>query len=52
MINQRMVGDSFWRGPKGISIMAGGAALVLLGLAGGSSTDPPPVSPSVPPVVP
>jgi len=47
MINQRMVGDSFWRGPKGISIMAGGAALVLLGLAGGSSSDTP-ASPFVP----
>ena len=38
--NQRMVGESFWRSPKGISIFAGGGALALLALAGGSSSEP------------
>jgi hypothetical protein len=46
VINQRMVGDSFWRGPKGISILAGGGALVLLAFTGGGSE--PAASPFIP----
>ncbi|NIM01264.1 MAG: hypothetical protein GTO30_10435 [Acidobacteria bacterium] len=37
VIDQRMVGESFWRSPKGISILSGGGALVLLALTGGGS---------------
>ncbi len=40
VIDQRMVGDSFWRSAKGISIVAGGAAVILLVLAGGSGSTP------------
>ncbi len=36
VIDQRMVGESFWRGAKGISIIAGTGAVVLLTLGGGS----------------
>ena len=36
--DQRMVGESFWRSAKGISIIAGSAALVLLTIAGGSES--------------
>jgi hypothetical protein len=36
VLDQRLVGESFWRGPKGISIIAGSGALVLLAIAGGS----------------
>lgn len=36
VVDQRLVGESFWRGPKGVSIIAGGGALVLLAIAGGS----------------
>lgn len=45
VIDQRMVGDSFWRSAKGISIVAGSAAVILLVLAGGSGSTP---SPSLP----
>jgi len=37
VMDQRMVGESFWRGPKGISILAGGGALVLLAFTGSGS---------------
>ncbi|MCH7780291.1 MAG: carboxypeptidase regulatory-like domain-containing protein [Acidobacteria bacterium] len=45
VIDQRMVGDSFWRSAKGISIVAGGAAVVLLALAGGSGSTASPTLP-------
>ena len=45
MLNQRMVGESFWGSPKGISIISGAAAVVLLSRASGSDTA---VSPFVP----
>ena len=35
--DQRLVGETFWRGPKGVSILAGGGALILLAIAGGGS---------------
>jgi hypothetical protein len=35
--DQRMVGESFWSSPKGISILSGGGALILLAIAGSSS---------------
>ena len=49
-VNQKMVGSSFWRSPKGIGIAAGGGALLLLLIAsGGDSNDAEPVaSPSSP----
>ena len=46
VINQRMVGESFWGSARGISIFAGGGALVLLAFTGGSR----PASPFMPPV--
>jgi len=46
VINQRMVGESFWRSPKGISVLAGGGALALLVFAGGGSD--PAASPFIP----
>jgi len=46
VIDQRMVGESFWRGPKGIVILAGGGALVLLAFTGGGSETT--ASPSMP----
>ena len=36
--DQRQVGENFWRGPKGVSIIAGSGALVLLAIAGGSES--------------
>jgi hypothetical protein len=45
VVNQRMVGESFWRSPKGISVIAGAGGLVLLAIAGGSESD---ASPFVP----
>jgi hypothetical protein len=45
VVDQRMVGETFWRSPKGISVIAGGGALVLLLLASGSEST---VSPFVP----
>lgn len=45
VIDQRMVGDSFWRSAKGISIAAGSAAVILLALAGGSGSTPSPTLP-------
>ena len=41
-----MVGESFWRGAKGISVIAGGGALGLLLIAGGGSE--PEASPFLP----
>lgn len=35
--DQRMVGETFWSSPKGISILSGGGALILLAIAGGGS---------------
>ena len=46
VMDQRMVGESFWRSPKGISILAGGGALALLALTGGGSE--PAASPFIP----
>jgi hypothetical protein len=46
VIDQRMVGESFWRSAKGISILAGGGALALLALTGGGSE--PTASPFIP----
>jgi len=45
VLDQRLVGESFWRGPKGISIIAGSGALVLLAIAGGSEPSSSPVLP-------
>lgn len=47
VIDQKMVGESFWSSPKGISIISGGGALVLLAIAGGSDSEPA-ASPFVP----
>ena len=38
VVDQRMVGETFWRSPKGVSVIAGGGALVLLAIAGGSES--------------
>lgn len=46
VLDQRMVGESFWRSPKGISILSGGGALVLLAFTGGGSE--PSASPFIP----
>jgi hypothetical protein len=48
VVDQRMVGESFWRGPKGIAILAGGGALVLLAFTGGGSSESV-ASPFIPP---
>lgn len=45
VVDQRMVGEGFWRGPKGISIIAGTGALVLLAISGGSGKDASPTTP-------
>ena len=45
VLNQRMVGETFWRSPKGISIIAGGGELRLLFIAGSSDSS---ASPFVP----
>lgn len=50
VLDQRMVGESFWRSPKGISILSGGGALVLLAFTGGGSE--PTASPFIPPPIP
>ena len=46
VIDQRMVGESFWRSAKGISILAGGGALALLAFTGGGGE--PTASPFIP----
>ena len=46
VLDQRMVGESFWRSAKGISILAGGGALALLAFTGGGSD--PAASPFIP----
>ncbi|NIM64125.1 MAG: hypothetical protein GTO30_21485, partial [Acidobacteria bacterium] len=45
VLDQRMVGESFWRSPKGISILAGGGALAILAFTGGSEPTASPVFP-------
>jgi len=45
VIDQRMVGESFWRSTTGISVIAGSAAVILLVLAGGSGSTASPTLP-------
>ena len=35
-----MVGESFWRSPKGIAILAGGGGLALLAIASSGGSEP------------
>ena len=45
VLDQRMIGETFWRSAKGVSIIAGGSALVLLVIAGASEASASPFLP-------
>jgi hypothetical protein len=51
-VSEKLTGREFWRSPKGVAIIAGGGALVLLAIASGgsssSSSPEPEPSPSTP----